>query len=111
MYERKYQHSFIVKLDDKDYEGAIAKTFRNGCFILASDKYITFFNKKKESRFSIEIDDVDEDVEIISMNLSQDERRLAIALGTRSVGADESISQIVVYEISLKKEIDGNQQL
>ena len=71
IYERKYYHSFIVKLDNKDFEGAIAKTFKNGCFILGYKKSITFFNKKKESRFSIDIDDIEEDdLEIISLNMA-----------------------------------------
>lgn len=82
-------HSFIVLLDDDDFEGAIAKTFKNGCFVLGYKHQITFFNKKKEIRFSIQIDQISDELEIVSMSLSNNENRLAVAVGKVVQGIDE----------------------
>lgn len=59
-------------------------------------------------RFSIKIDEIPEDLEIVSMSLSNSETKLAVALGQVVQGIDETIHQIVVFELSVKLEEDSS---
>lgn len=57
------------------------------------------FNQKyKQSLQIVDIDDRPDEEEIISMAVSQDETRVAAALGRISHGADETITCLIVYE-------------
>lgn len=101
MYERKYFHDFEVKIDSKDYEGTIAKTLRGGFFVLGFNKFIQIFNKKKEIKESHTIQDIDDDLSIISMDVSHDEKLLAVGLGKVLNAADETITDIIVFRLKL----------
>ena len=45
------------------------------------------------------IENIDDDLTIISMDVSRDERRLAVGLGKVLNAADEAITDIIVFEI------------
>jgi hypothetical protein len=99
VYERKYFHDFEVKVDSKDYEGTIAKTLKGGFFVLGFNKYIQIYNKKKEVKESHTIQNIDDDLTIISMDVSHDYKRLAVGLGKVLNAADEAITDIIVFEL------------
>lgn len=107
VYERKYLHSFTVKLDNKNYEGSVVKTLKKGYFLLGHDKLVQLYNRKKEAICTIEIDEVEDEEVIISMDLTRDDKRLGVALGKVLQGADETITKFIVFEIKKKKSDDG----
>lgn len=100
LFERKYIHGFKVSVNKKDYEGTIAtKVERNSGYILCNDLNIEMFSSDRERIQKVQICGRPSNEEIISVDISQDETRFAVGLGTLAQGADETITCIIVYDI------------
>lgn len=110
IYERKYLHSFSVKIDGKDYEGTIARTLKDGHFVLAHHRYVKIYNSKKKQKAKIKIDKLQEDEEVVSMELSKDDKRLGVAIGKRIEGDDETITCIIIFALN-KVKVDGKKKV
>lgn len=100
---RKYDHGFREIIDPENREGVSAVNVPNReVFIISDDDYLSIHDRRTYDRLfihNIELkpSDTDDKVEIITIQLSKDEKFLAVLSGKNVIKEIEELHQLHVF--------------
>ena len=104
-YKRKYDHGFREIIDSTSREGTCGLSFPSkGMFMISDDDYVQIHGEKNYkliNRINVPLQqsDTDDEIEIISIAKSQDDKHLGILSGKNLIKGIESIYSLHIYII------------
>jgi len=106
IYIRKYDHGFHETIDNISREGCCGMNIKTKeMFLITDDSHILkhsakTFKVEQEIPLPLTISTTSDDIEILSIQMSSDEKYIAVLAGKNLIKEIEEIHELLVYDIS-----------